>query len=144
VPGFDPALAEFITVRMRLLRGRLVENSAMLPLLRNNVSTENHFLSLARRTDPAIIVRALDGFRKGVGEVVETDALLEALSEKCSVNDDAAHEHQHYLTTDTGAPAKRRRKKSPEVGVGREAARLSSGSIRADIRGENDNPSHRP
>jgi len=119
----DSTLASFVHKRMLCLRGRLVTNEAALPVLSKAVSVKDRFMSLLGRADHAVLARALAELRNGVGEVIETEALLDKFIEKTSIDSEASQPTQATLLATPSTQAKRKRGRPTKEEAAAKAAR---------------------
>jgi hypothetical protein len=125
---FDPTLSSFVNARMRCLRELLVKHEAILPLLCKVISAKDRFLSLAGRADHDVMAHALAELRRGVGEVVETEALLDTFIEQNSTDADTSQPVQHAHMLPTAIPTKRKRGRPSKAEVEAKAAESSASS----------------
>lgn len=124
--SLDPNLATFVSKRVLCLHQLLVTNSAMLPLLCKTISAKDRFLSLAARADHAILAHALAELRTGIGEDVETDALLEFFVKKIRTTDNAPQAPQPAPLLTSSAQNKRKRGRPSKAEIEAKAVRLSA------------------
>jgi hypothetical protein len=130
---FDPTLSSFVNVRMLCLRELLVTHEALLPLLCKVISAKDRFLSLAGRADHDVMAHALAELRRGVGEVIETEVLLDTFIEQNSIDADTSQrvQHAHMLPADIPAKSKRGRpsKAEAESKAAKSSASSNAGTI---------------
>lgn len=123
---FNPTLASFVSERMLCLREILVVNSALLPLLRKAIPAKDRFLALAGRADISALKTALSELRRAVGEVDETDALLDTFIGQNSVSEDARQPVQPAPLVTPKTLGKRKGSKSSKPEAQSAPAKLSA------------------
>lgn len=121
---FDPTLASFVSEHMLCLRKVLITNKALLPLLCKAIPAKDRFLALAGCADLSALAVALSELRKGVGQVDETDALLDTFIGQNSVSEDAHQPVQSAPLITPKTLGRRKGSKSSKTEAQAEPAKL--------------------
>lgn len=109
LPRLEPTLASFISERMLCLRGMLLANKTVLPLLCKAIGAKDQFLALADRADHFTLALALNELRKGIGKVGETHVLLDTFIERNHVSENAVQPTQPVPLLTPATLGKRKR-----------------------------------
>lgn len=123
---FDTNLASFISERMLYLRNILATNTVVLPLLCKAIGAKDRFLALAGRADHSVLALALAELRRGIGEVEETDAMLETFIEQHGINHDTNQVAQPAPLITPTTQAKRKRGRPSKAEAEAKQARLDA------------------